>query len=224
MKTNYLTLIIFILSLNSCTNDYLLSLTEDNGCIEKIVIPVNAHSIIAADVSVVNELFLKNGIDNSNLRYFRYIHDSIQTLYPPYTKFDEKVVKVDQYANGLRIFFSDMNYIFKNGRINYIAGNPSKGTKLNTSSRLTLGQLRKLFIVAAEQDDHKADQYKGVCLKAEFGYLDLNAGKPDYTEKLIKAWRITLRDSEYPSEYPVAYINDDDGKLISYDNGIRTES
>jgi hypothetical protein len=221
MKTNYLTFVIFILSLNSCVRENLLPLQEDNGCIEKIVVPVNAHTIGAADIPIVNELFAKNGIDNSKYRYYQYSHDSIQTLFPPYTKFDSKVVRVDQYANGLRIFFSDMVLNFKNEDINYIGGHLSKGTTLNTSCRLTLGQLRKLFNDAAEHDGYKADQYKEACLKAEFGYLDLNAGKPAYTENLIKAWRITPKDSEYPSEYPVAYFQDDDGKLISYDNGIR---
>lgn len=220
MKTNYLTLIIFTLLLNSCGEKNLLPLPEDNGCIVKVTVPVNAHSINSADIPIVNALFINNGIDNSNYRYYRYLHDSVQIFSPPYTKFDSKIVNVNQYANGLRIFFSDLGFNFKNGIIHDRGGNPTNGTKLNTAYRLTLGQLRKLFIDAAEQFDYKVAQYKDVCLKAEFGYLDMNAGKPDYTESLIKAWKITLQGSEYPSEYPVAYFQDEDGELISYDNGI----
>ena len=55
-------------------------------------------------------------------------------------------------------------------------------------------------------------------MSAEFGYYDLNAGSGNTTENLVKAWKITLKNQAYP----LAYYEDDDGKLIYYDNGIRT--
>jgi hypothetical protein len=220
MKTYYLTLIIFTLALYSCKKDNLLPLPEDNGCIEKIVIPATAYGIDTAEVRIANNLFRSNGIDIRNYRYYRYSTDSMLQN-PPHSTIYYVHVRADQYANGLRIFFKDIIYHFRNGFLYFISGHPTNGTKLNTSSRLTLGQLRKLFIDAAEQDWYKGAQYKDVCLKAEFGYLDLNAWKPDSAENLIKAWKVTPRDSEYPSEYPVAYFQDDDGKLLGYDNGIR---
>ena len=60
---------------------------------------------------------------------------------------------------------------------------------------------------------------KNTCLYAEFGYYNLYLGPINSTEVLAKAWRVTRKNSVYPSEYSVAYFLDD-GKLIYYHNGI----
>ena len=88
---------------------------------------------------------------------------------------------------------------------------------MDTLPQLGLGQIRKLFLVAIGKYDHKADQFKDSCFQAEFGYFNLNFATSNATENLVKAWRITAKNS-----YPVAFYQDKDGKLISYDNGIRT--
>ncbi len=222
MKKYILTLTFTILILYSCKKESAIQLQEDNGCIEKIIIPLTGHSINGADIPVANTLFTNNNIDNSKYRYYQYLHDSVQTYFPPYSKFDSKVVKVDEYTNGLRIFTGQLVFEFKNELFNFKAGLPTNGTTLNTTTNLTLGQLRKLFIDNIEQFDNKGNQYKDSCFKAEFGYFNLNAGISYSTENLIKAWRVTLKNSLSPSEYPIAYYQDNDGKLIYYDNGIRT--
>ena len=196
-------------------------LEEDYGCIERIIIPVTAHSVSDSDLPVINELFSKSGINNSNLRYARYQHDSIQTYYAPFAKKDAKVVRVDQYVNGLRLFTGDMAYIFIENSFNSRSGYVTNGTSLDTSKKLTLPQLRKLFLNSLQQFDKAADKYKDTCFKAEFGYYNLNIGTGNQNEKIVKAWRITPKNTVYPSEYPVAYY-EDNGKLINYDNGIRT--
>jgi hypothetical protein len=206
--------IAFILTLAACTKSETV-LLEDNGCIERSIIPVTAHSINDPDVSVVNDIFSTTGIDNNRFRYYQYVHDTFQTV-------DEQVVKVDQYTNGLRIFTGDLVYIFWNNSFHYRSGDITKGTSLGTLPQLKLGQIRWLFLNSIEQFDNTANKFKDSCFKAEFGYFNLNAGISYTQEDLVKAWRVTIKNSVSPSEYPIAYYRDKDGSLIYYDNGIRT--
>jgi len=204
----------------SCNKGDMIKLEEDNGCIERRILRVDQHGVSIADIVTINNLFISNNIDINKYRYYKYDHDSVQTYFPPFARFDSKLVRVDQYANELRIFNAGRIFIFKNDVIDHIGGNATNGTSLNTNPKLKIAQVRKLFIDAIEQYDHKGSQYKDTCLSAEFGYYNLNAGTGNSTEVLIKAWRVTRKNSTYPAEYPVAYFRDDDGKLIYYFNGI----
>lgn len=215
--------LLFMIIFSSCTRSEIdPSSKEAIGCIEQIVIPVTAHSVGYNNLEEINKLFTDNGIDYSHYRYYNYLHDTLQTLYPPYAKKDDKNVRVDQYANGVRIFTGDMVFNFIDNVLNFIGGDTTKGTSLNTLPHLTLSQLRGLFIRDVEQFDHKGDQFKDTCLKAEFGYFNMNVGFSNTKEVLVKAWRVTPKNSLFPSEYPVAYYKDDTAELIAYDNGLRT--
>lgn len=222
MKNGLFAVIVSVLCTLSCRKADGPDLPEDSGCIERIVIPVNGHTMSGADVATANALFRNNNIDNSTYRYFRYSHDSVQTYYPPYAKFDQKLVRITEYTNGLPVFTGELLFLFKNDAFSFRSGNPTGGTNLTTTPKLSLGQLRKLFLDNAEEFDHKGTPYGDSCLKTEFGYFNLNAGTGNTAENLIKAWRVALRDTGYSFRYPVAFYQDDDGKLIYYDNGIRT--
>lgn len=222
MKNKWLPVLVIMSFLSSCTKESKLNLPEDNGCIERRMLPVNSHGISSTDIPTLNALFQNNNIDNSTYRYYQYIHQTVQTYFPPYASFDDKIVKVDEYTNGLRIFTGQLVFSFKDNVLSFKGGEPTKGTSLNTTALLTLGQLRKLFIGHIEQFDKRGSYFQDSCFTAEFGYYNLNAGTSYSAENLVKAWRVTLKDRVYPSEYPIAYYEDTDGKLIYYDNGIRT--
>jgi hypothetical protein len=216
-----------VLTVLSCTKTKSVStqpppsppqLLEDNGCIERFIIPVTAHAIKDDQIIIADNLFLNSGIDNSKYRYFRYMHDTL--LFQNNTSADEKMVSVDQYLNGLRIFAYDLNFIFWNDAYHDRSGHKPNGTNLDNVSHLTLGQLRKLFVDDLEKFDNSGNQYKDSCFKAEFGYFNLNLGSNDTTEKLVKTWKVTLKNSVYPVEYPIALYQDIDGKLISFSDGI----
>lgn len=201
----------------------LKSLNKTSGCIEQMIIPVSQHDVTDSNVQVMNALFTNSHIDYHNFRYTSFRQDSTQTQYPPYALLIEKHALVDQYANGLRIFNEEIGFHWtEEGELYLQMGRFTKGTKLNTKASLELNQLRQMFLADAEKYDGKGEFYKDTCLKAEFGYLDINAVVSDTTEKLIKAWRITPLNSVYPCEYPVAYYKDDDAALIGYSNGIQT--
>lgn len=191
----------------------------DKGCSELLAVPVSAHGLNSAEVATINGLFVPNRLDSRNLRYVRYVRESVQTYFPPYASFDSQVVTVEQYTKGLRIFTSQTIFSFKNGLFNFQNGQLSSGTSLSTSPMLSAGQVRDLFQATITEFD--ADRLKEVqrqCVSAEFGYYNLNAGISYAPEKLVKAWRVSLKNQEYP----FAYYQDEASQLIYYDNGIRT--
>ena len=214
MKYNIVFLLLSGLLIFSCKKDNSpsLQLPEDKGCIERIIIPANTNASFSnAEYGVINSLFINNAVNKPNYRYFR-----------SYTDNTNRWVHTTQYANGLPIFNKDLNFHFNNGVFGSFSGYLTNGTTLNTKPTLSLPQLRKLFIDNAEQFEHKGLQYKDSCLKAEFGYYDLNSGSGNTNEVLIKSWKVTLKSSVEPFEFPVAYYQDNNGLLIYYDNGIQT--
>ena len=127
MKKLFWTGIIYTLTLVAC-NKFNTALPEGSGCIERILIPVTAHSINSVDVPTVNNLFISNGIDNSKFRYYQYRHDTLQTLYSPYPKYDQKIVRVDQHINGVKLFTGALVYNFLSNSFNFRGGNLTNGT------------------------------------------------------------------------------------------------
>lgn len=190
-------------------------LEEDKGCITRYRLP--AHGIKDADTAVVNALFRNNGIDNSAFWYYQYMHGSLQTLYPPYTKYDEKVVKAFEFVKGLRVFTGGVSCIFLNDKFSVTSGRRTKGTSLDTIPALTLGQVRKLFLNAVEQYDKGSALYKDSCIKAELGYYNITLS--DSVEHLVKAWRVSPRGYRFGGDFPEAFFQDSGGKLITYFNG-----
>lgn len=190
--------------------------TEDGGCAENRVVPVGSHEIAAAEVATANSLFDRNGIDRSRFRYVRYVRDTTQTRYPPYARLNQHVVVVEEYTHGLRIFPSAINYVFSNGGLGFRVGAPTVGTSLNATPQLSLARVRGLFMAADARFGRPQPGVSERCVSAELGYYNLNAG--GQPEKLVKAWRTTWKNATYP----LAYFKDEDGTLISYDDGFRT--
>src|SRR6266496_3198887 len=147
MKLFFLLAVSFTVTIAACTkSDDKLSLAGDDGCIERVFIQVNDHAINGSDLVTVHNLFVNNGIDDNKFRYYKYTYDTFQTLYPPYTQYDQKNVRVDQYTNGLRILNADLVYTFWNNSFHYRGGNLATGTSLDILPKLTISQIRKLFL------------------------------------------------------------------------------
>ena len=188
---------------------------SNNGCIEMVIVPVTAHSVKSSDAVIISNLFKQNNISNNNIRYERYNHDTIKLANPPYTVSDYKYVSVLEYLNTLPIFNGYLLYVFKNDKLDFIGGYPSKGTNLNVFPVLKLVQIRQLFLNDLEIQDHKGKLYQDSCFRAEFGYYNLNGGTGKTDEILVKAWKVTPKGREYP----IAYYQDN-GSKIYYFNGI----
>jgi hypothetical protein len=209
----------FFFMLMACRKEGVELLPEDPGCISRVVIPVTAHSVNSADFTIVSQLFAQNNINAQSFRVYKYEHDSLQTAFPPFAKWDRKIIRVDQYANGLRILTGEMAYSFKNDVLYYQGNNLNTGISLDTIPVVTLSQLRALFLKHSQEFDRWGfgASYKDSCLTAEFGYLDLNAGSGNQTEVFVKAWRVTPKNRDVPV---ACYQND--GRLIYYSDGIQT--
>ena len=191
-------------------------ISTDNGCAQNITQPATAHSLPATQIVAADNLFDRNSIPRTNLRYYQYLRDSLSNAQAP-TRVLNEVVKVHEYVNGLKVFSAQSNFIFWNGSFHYQAGTPTGGTSLNNVPQLDLPQLRWLFKATIAQFEPQ-NALGNQCVEAEFGYYDLNAGRGNQPENLIKAWRLTKQGKVYP----LAYFQDAGGKLIYYDNGIRT--
>ena len=220
MKNNFLVAVLVLAPLLlACSKaDTPPALPTDQGCSEISIISVTEHSLSSSEVATANSLFARNNLDARNYRYVRYLRESVQTYYPPYASFDSQLVGVEEYTSGLPIFTGQSNFHFKNGVFDFRSGHPSSGTHLNTVPTLNAGQLRSRFRATVTQFDPSLPMTWLQCVSAEFGYYDLNAGTGNATENLVKAWKVTLKNLAYP----FAYYEDNDGKLIYYDNGIRT--
>jgi len=222
MKQNYLYLLLSSALIISCQKEPEQGSPppgEDDGCIERIHSPVTAHSINTADILTADSLFSANAIDKTNSRYSWYTHDSVQTYYPPFVKYDEKIVVVEQYSKGIWATYTQILYYFKNNVLSFTNGTPLSANPLDTSAgNLNIKQLRKLFM-----DDNIAYQmgkYKDSCYTAEFVYYNQNPGYGNQ-ERLIKAWKLSIkgRSTSYTNDVPVGYYQMD-GKRIWYTNGI----
>ncbi|WP_375416100.1 hypothetical protein [uncultured Hymenobacter sp.] len=194
-------------------------LPTGQGCSEISFIPVSGHSLSSAEVRTANSLFASNNIDSRHFRYTRYARELVQTYFPPYASFDEQMVSVEEYTNGLRVFTGQSNFLFKNGVFSSRAGEPTGGTSLGTSAQLKAGQLRGLFVATITKfDAARLGEVQRQCVSAEFGYYDLNAGTSNAPENLVRAWRVSIKNQAYP----FAYYQDGEGQLIYYDNGVRS--
>ncbi len=189
-------------------------LSDDNGCINRLVIPVNSQgTLTTSDFILVKSLFTTNGINFQNFRFSRTYRDSTITYNGTY---DYRSVYIIQYTNGLPIFGESLNFLFQNQSFHNLSGNLTNGTTLDTIPTLRLAQLRKLFIDDIQNFDQNGNLYKDSCVNAEFGYIDLNSGIPNTTEKLVKAWHLTPINQEYPQ----AVYQDITGQRVYYNDGI----
>lgn len=212
-------LLILIVSCKKENDTVKVILPEDNGCIQRIQFPQINHFISAANAKTADSLFSSNTISFMNYRYLSFLHDSVQTYFPPYEKFDSKIIGVAQYVNRLRVFTGNNSYFFKNNIFISKTREVLYLIPVDTTSVLNTAQVRRLFVDDAERFEKKSKQFADSCLKTEFGYWDINLHNGP--SKYIKVWYVTLLNRNFPSDYPKAYYKDGSGERIYYDNGIR---
>jgi hypothetical protein len=191
----------------------------DNGCIERIDIKLSQQAqpaLTAEQVRTADSLLDANHVHHDNYRYLAYHQDTLNGGF-------EQFIQVDQYANGLRLFASQINFVFSNGILYFTTAAPTKGTTLDTIPSLILARLRTLFsgdLQKQELGGSVSYGYRDSCYKAEFGYINIAAdGAP---EDLIKAWRVSIL---YPAmtpghsdlnDEPYAIYKDGNGQLIAF--------
>jgi len=210
MKKYYHLLVLALAIFASCKKSALTK--EDNGCISRI--SRNYADSNKTELAAALKLLKDNHIATSNMVVSRVIlNDTIGSNGPVHV-FQHVVVQL--YANGLPILFGQAGYHFNGGVYNSTSGYLYGAVSLDTLPHTRLPQLRYLFTEAVKKDAYSISQKMlDSCLVAEFGYYDVGTSSHG---QLIKAWRVTPANSLYP----VAIIQDNNTKLLSYFNGLLT--
>jgi hypothetical protein len=207
-------LLTVLLALSSCKKN---DLGVDNGCISAIT----RHYVNAADSAAAAKLLLQNKISVKNLVFTRVTLNDTITNGLGETHINQEIFAL-QYFNGLPVFSSDIAFFFEDGVFRNSSGTRFTTFNLNTSSSLTLPQLRKLFITAAANSNEVLYQQlpqlnlKDSCLVAKFGYYDLNTGAVVDNPVFVKAWSVTPKNLNYP----MGIFRDDTGGTILYTQGV----
>jgi hypothetical protein len=223
MRKTHFILSVFVVMIASCSKSSHHEDAPDNGCIGRTVVRQSDPLLTAAQIKTADSLLDVNHFAHNNYRYLGLRQDSLYSTF-------EQFITVDQYANGLRLFTSQINYLFWNGIIHYTSGAPTQGTTLDTIPSLGLARLRTLFSGDLKKHElggaggsYGAVSYgfRDSCYKAEFGYINIAAdGAP---EDLIKAWRVSVKrtpDPGYPNDLPYAIYKDSNGQLIAFVGNI----
>jgi len=198
-------------SILSCEND------RNDGlyCVNTIKSKPGTTVLSKSEMEVVKNLFDRNKLDYKKYLFTRFQKDELGNHH----------IRCFQFANNLLVFTSDAIFHFgNNGNYSSLSGDLIKKINLNTISSMTKDNVVEKFIDILNDDElffgiHPEDKEKIIsgCFDLEFGYYNLNAGISYADEKFTKAWKIIPSNKEYP----FAYINDDNSKIIYYDNGIR---
>jgi hypothetical protein len=191
------------------------NIPADSGCISKIH-RVDYH-VSAADSLAAVALLKQNNIPYDNVD-FEYVSSYSVGDTAHYTS-----VFFIQEINGLPIISGDFWYQFKNNVLQTVNGKKYSGVPLDTHSKLTLPQLRQLFLKAVAQYKYGPNvvsetpvSINDSCVVAEFGYYDLNTYTKDAPANFVKAWSV----SPTPGSFPQALFRDDNGALIVYHGPI----
>jgi hypothetical protein len=209
MKNLYYVLFAVLLSgSGSCTKAIILA---DKGCITQITRDFSN----GADTAGAIKLFNENNLPAANLLFYRVILNDV--IINRQGTFNYQHIFAKQRYNGLMVFNGDIGFHFNN-RVLFYQDGPLYGTvKLNTTHKLTLPQLRAMYINAAEKNGVLSN-FRDSCLVAQFGYYNLNAGVSYAAPNIVKAWYITPKNSLYP----YAYISDDNDATLAFFDGIET--
>jgi Zn-dependent metalloprotease len=203
--------------------------SENSDCVN-IIINSPAITILSeSEMNVIKYLFNHNQLDYTKYQFTKFQEDDL----------GHRHVRCYQFANSLIVFTSDAIFHFdKNDNYYYLSGDLIKTINLNTKPSMKQDDVIRKYIDTVKHDEDflmwlnllvemaKVDETVEVitledviegCFDVEFGYYDLNAGMSYTNENFAKSWKIKPTNSEYPC----AYINDENSEIIYYDNGLR---
>jgi hypothetical protein len=186
------------------------SCEESRYCTDVIKGKPENNLISDSDMNIVRSLFSANNLSIENFLVYRLQKDESGNYH----------VRCFQYVNNLNVFTDDVIFHFDSQNHYYfLSGETISEIDIRTSPKMSKNDIIEMFLKSVENDSFfngSLQQIKDGCFYCELGYYDLNAGISYSTHNFKLAWRIHPEDSDYP----VATINDTDGDLIGYFNGI----
>jgi len=217
MKKFYCLVLIVLAAFAACKKGELSSVDgEDNGCISRVKRDYSDNNKV--ELATAIKLLQKNNISTNGLIIYQVILNDSISINGPLRVYQH--VAAYEESKGLPIFNSGIGYHFKNEVFETSIGQRYGTINLDTKAEAMLPQIRKIFIDAFKKDGYNIDSHvnESSCLNAEFGYFNLNQDTPDHPN-FVKVWKVTFSGYD---EYPVAFIQDGNKKLIYYFNGLLT--
>lgn len=209
---NYLGLLLLVLITTACHKKK-SDPGADNGCIHQQWISQSTYDITVEEYNAAVAVFQQNNLQYDNLRWYYFHKDSVLKNG---IKDHELFTMGMQYVNGLRILNERVVHCFRNGVFYQLNGDAITSTSLDTTAVLTLPQVRKLFVdkLMSTSSSVNLKQYKDACMKAEFGYFNLNNSPGSPPVNLTKAWLI------FPeaNDRVLAFIGDN-GTVLAFTDG-----
>jgi hypothetical protein len=103
----------------------------------------------------------------------------------------------------------------------FVKGDTVLNLNLPDKPKLSLSQVRAIFINSIKSDgmNYNNTSIQDSCINMEFGYYDLYSGSGNHNQEYTTAWKV----NPDKRDYPYAYIDDLNERLIYYDNGVRTK-
>jgi len=200
--------LIFLFTAYSCNKD-----NEDKNfqaCTNLVSKSPNDNLVSVENQVLAENLFSINDIDYTNLQITKVQKDEMNNYH----------IRCNQFMNGLQIFTSDLIFHFDENEEYYLlSGDLVNDILLNNQSSLDIEILINKYLNRVQNDNFnksKIDEIIKNCLDLQFGYFDLNAGISNQPLNIVKAWKITPHNKEYPK----LYVNDNTSAIIYYDNGI----
>jgi len=204
---------ISILILTSCKKN---NNDSNNNCFNTVVDNSSIQLVSSQDFDTIKYLFQKNNLSYKNLQFYHYVKDDI-------TMIKTRQALCYQYVNNLKVFLYGLMFEFTdNDSLRLISGHKITNINLRSTPIMDKNQVRDIYIKAINGDSLLTgflsikDTVIKECLKVEFGYYDLNAGHGDTANNFTTAWKINPDNNDFP----YAYIDDSNGKLILYFDGI----
>jgi Zn-dependent metalloprotease len=179
----------------------------DNGCTYLVHYNPAVQLVSKQDLDSIKYLLDKFKVNYENLQFFQY------------SDIGFKYIRSYQYVNNLKLFTDGMSFsLNKTDSVFTISGDRVTSIDLTNKPEMSLNKVRKIFFKEIGNDEiiRNSGLMIDSCINIEFGYYNLNTHNILKPKDYITAWKVNPQDNEYPQ----AYINDLNGNVLDYFNGI----
>lgn len=188
----------------------LFSCEKTQVCPDILLGKPEAEILNTQELGKIESLFVYNNLKKDNLRFTSLFTD----------QFGNRHAGCYQYVNNLRVFSGDLIYHFGGtGKLYWLTGTYTDKIEISSIPSLQVEDLKKIYRKSIETDTHYSSSSESIfsgCVICELGYYDMNAG----TAILTPSWCLSWSIHPYNTDYPKGIINDSNGFVIKYDNGI----
>jgi hypothetical protein len=182
----------------------------ENGCTFLVHDNPVVQLVSNQDMDTIKYLLDKNKINYANLQFFQY------------SDIGFRLIRSYQYVNNLKLFTDECSFDINNSdSILGITDDRVTNINLTNKQELSPNKVREIFFKEIENDAVYKNNLLTIdsCVDIEFGYYNLNLHNILIPKDYTTAWKV----NPHNQEFPYAYINDLNGKVLDYFNGLYTK-